>query len=130
MRRRGELVERSFAHMLDTGGQRRTTLRGHANINKRYTLQAAAFNLSLVMRLLVGAGKPRAFDCQSQAAIAALFSSLLLAIVWLTHRLGRMLCQAASRLHPIGCHRSAHAESSHIPGRGDCAPPLSCSTGC
>ncbi len=84
MRRRGELIERSFAHMLDTGGQRRTTLRGHTNINKRYTLQAAAFNLSLVMRQLVGAGKPRAFACQAQAAIAALLSLLILTMVRFT----------------------------------------------
>ena len=32
LRRRGELVERSFAHCCDTGGMRRTHLRKHDNI--------------------------------------------------------------------------------------------------
>jgi len=59
LRRRGELLERTFAHLLDTGGMRRTHLRGRGNITKRYVVHAAAFNLGLVMRKLIGAGKPR-----------------------------------------------------------------------
>ena len=59
MRRRGERVERSFAHCLETGGMRRTWLRGHANILKRYLVHVAAFNLGIVMRQLLGAGTPR-----------------------------------------------------------------------
>lgn len=59
LRRRGELLERTFAHVLDSGGIRRTTLRGRENVAKRYLVQAAAFNLSLIMRKLCGAGKPR-----------------------------------------------------------------------
>src|SRR6266699_1294722 len=35
LRRRGELVERSFAHCYETGGMRRTHLLGHQNILKR-----------------------------------------------------------------------------------------------
>ena len=35
MRQRGERIERSFAHLYDTGGMRRTHLRGHTNILKR-----------------------------------------------------------------------------------------------
>jgi hypothetical protein len=35
MRRRGEYIERSFAHLYDTGGMRRTHLRKHRNILKR-----------------------------------------------------------------------------------------------
>src|ERR1700716_3167966 len=31
MRQRGERIERSFAHLYDTGGMRRTHLRGHTN---------------------------------------------------------------------------------------------------
>src|ERR1035437_7555438 len=34
LRKRGELIERSFAHCYDTGGMRRTHLRGHQNILK------------------------------------------------------------------------------------------------
>lgn len=59
LRRRGELLERSFAHCYDTGGMRRTHLRGHNNILKRQLIHVGAFNLSLIMRKLMGAGTPR-----------------------------------------------------------------------
>src|SRR5271165_2123285 len=59
LRRRGELVERSFAHCYDTGGMRRTHLRGHENILKRQLVHVGAFNLSLILRQLLGAGTPR-----------------------------------------------------------------------
>jgi transposase len=59
LRRRGELVERSFAHCYDTGGMRRTHLRGHENILKRQLVHVGAFNLSLILRRLLGAGTPR-----------------------------------------------------------------------
>lgn len=59
MRRRGELVERSFAHCYDTGGMRRTHLREHPNILKRLLVHAAGFNLSLILRKLLGFGTAR-----------------------------------------------------------------------
>jgi transposase len=59
MRRRGEYVERSFAHVYDTGGLRRTHLRGHQNILKRLLVHAGAFNLGLLMRQAFGRGTPR-----------------------------------------------------------------------
>ena len=59
LRRRGELVERSFAHCYDTGGMRRTHLRKHENILKRQLIHVAGFNLSLIFRKLLGAGTPR-----------------------------------------------------------------------
>ena len=59
MRKRGEFIERSFAHVLETGGMRRTHLRGHCNILKRMLVHVSGFNLSLVMRKLIGVGKPR-----------------------------------------------------------------------
>jgi transposase len=59
LRRRGELVERSFAHCYETGGMRRTHLRGHSNILKRQLIHVGAFNLSLILRQLLGAGTPR-----------------------------------------------------------------------
>jgi transposase len=48
MRRRGELVERSFAHVLDRGGMRRAWLRGRENIHKRYLIHVAGFNLGVL----------------------------------------------------------------------------------
>jgi len=59
MRRRGELIERSFAHCYDTGGMRRTHLRRHDNILKRLLVHAAGFNLSLVLRKIMGIGTAR-----------------------------------------------------------------------
>src|SRR6266478_539582 len=62
LRRRGELVERSFAHCYETGGMRRTHLRGHENILKRQLVHVGAFNLSLILRKVLGAGTPRQWN--------------------------------------------------------------------
>ena len=59
MRQRAGLVERSFAHILDRGGLRRTWLRGRENVHKRYLIHVAGHNLGLLMRLLIGAGTPK-----------------------------------------------------------------------
>ena len=56
---RSERVERAFAHLCDTGGSRRTWLRGIEKVKKRYMTAAMAFNLGRIMRALTGAGKPR-----------------------------------------------------------------------
>jgi transposase len=59
LRQRGERVERSFAHMYETGAMRRTHLRHHNNIIKRLLIHACAFNLGLAMRKMTGYGTPR-----------------------------------------------------------------------
>jgi transposase len=58
-RRRSEVVERSFAHVCETGGARRSWLRGLDQIRKRYAMAVAARNLGLLLRTLFGIGKPR-----------------------------------------------------------------------
>ena len=58
-RRRAEVAERSFAHTYETGGMRRTHVRGHTNIYKRLCIHGGAFNLGLLMRKLIGRGTPR-----------------------------------------------------------------------
>ena len=73
MRRRGELIERSFAHVYDTGGMRRTHLRGHTNILKRLLIHAGGFNLGLVMRHLIGVGTPRGLQGRLAPVLATLF---------------------------------------------------------
>jgi transposase len=80
LRQRGELLERSFAHLYETGGLRRVYLRRHPNILKRLLVHAAAFNLGLVMRQLLGRGTPRGL----QGYEAGLFLTLcqLLREVW------------------------------------------------
>jgi len=76
LRRRGELLERPFAHLYETGGMRRTYLRGHQNILKRILLHTAALNLGLLMRTLFGVGTPRSLQGRA-AALFALLGSLV-----------------------------------------------------
>jgi transposase len=81
-RRRSEVVERTFAHICDTGGARRSWLRGLVNVNKRYLIAAAAHNLGRLMRLITGIGKPKTL--QGQAGLADLTQ---LIINWLNNAL-------------------------------------------
>jgi transposase len=71
LKRRGELIERSFAHCYETGGMRRTHLRGHENILKRQLIHVCAFNLSLIFRQMLGAGTPRELRNRKVALISA-----------------------------------------------------------
>ncbi len=66
-RLRSELVERSFAHVCETGGARRSRLRGLEKITKRYIVTAAARNLGTLMLKLFGMGKPRSRQGLSRA---------------------------------------------------------------
>ena len=58
LRERGEKLERTFAHLLVSGGLRRVHVRGQEEIRKRMLVHAA-FNLSLVLLSLFGFGTPR-----------------------------------------------------------------------
>ena len=71
-RLRSERVERSFAHVCDTGGSRRSWLRELEEVAKRYRIAAAAHNLARIMRLLFGIGKPRSLQAPAD-------------LVWLVH---------------------------------------------
>src|SRR3954471_21101552 len=71
LKRRGELIERSFAHCYEAGGMRRTRLRGRENILKRQLIHVCAFNLSLIFRLILGAGTPRKLGNQRASLISA-----------------------------------------------------------
>jgi transposase len=75
-RLRSERSERSFAHTCGSGHQRRTWLRGRANVQKRYLLTAAARNLGLVMRHLFGIGTPRTLQ-----GCAARLATLIRAVI-------------------------------------------------
>lgn len=77
-RKRGELIERSFAHICETGGHRRVRLRGRQNIRKRYLIQTAGFNLGVVLRKLIGFGTPRGLANARDEAKSALF------VLWVT----------------------------------------------
>jgi transposase len=78
MKKRGELIERSFAHCYETGAMRRVHLRGGENVLKRQLIHVGAFNLSLIFRQKLGAGTPRELANRQAQAI---FSLMLLTIV-------------------------------------------------
>ena len=66
---RAELTERSFAHMYETGGMRRTHLQKRNNILKRLLFHAVGFNLALLLRERYGIGKPRTLQGTSDAIL-------------------------------------------------------------
>jgi transposase len=78
LRRRGMHLERAFAHILDCGGMRRATLRGCQNINKRFKLAAAFYNLSQLMRLLFGMGTPKQCEAIGRGVFAVFWQWLAL----------------------------------------------------
>src|ERR1039457_5423643 len=92
LRQRGERIERSFAHLYDTGGMRRTHLRGHTNILKRLLIHAGGFNLGLVLRHLIGSGTPRGLQDRPAPVMAALLLLLGATRRWLL---------AISASHPL-----------------------------
>jgi len=77
LKSRGMHLERPFAHILDAGGARRTTLRGSDNLNKRFKFSAAIYNLSQLMRKLLGVGTPKQWAAWGKA-LFYLFWRLLL----------------------------------------------------
>jgi len=84
LRRRGMHLERAFAHILDCGGLRRATLRGRQNLNKRFKLAAAFYNLSQLMRHLFGIGTPKQCEATGAGGFGAVlgrFALWLMAIV-------------------------------------------------
>ncbi len=72
LKKRGELIERSFAHCYETGAMRRVYLRGRENILKRQLIHIGAFNLSLIFRQTLGAGTPRKLRNRSIRLIFAI----------------------------------------------------------
>jgi transposase len=71
LRRRGEFLERSFAHCYETGGMRRLHLRGRENIAKRALIHAGGFNLGVLMRVTYKMGKPRGMCGRAGRAFCA-----------------------------------------------------------
>ena len=84
-RLRSEWCERTFAHVCDSGGMRRSWLKGVAKVTKRYLIAVAAHNLGRILRKLFGIGKPKAL--QGEGGLAAL-----------VHLLGHVLTSLSSRL--------------------------------
>ncbi len=94
-RKRGELIERTFAHACETGALRRVRLRGRENVKKRYLAHIAALNLAIVLRKAFGAGTPRG----SASARKGLFVCILVFWTAITTMLGRTLDRIWHRIH-------------------------------
>jgi len=77
MRRRGELVERTFAHCCETGGMRRCTMHVRDNILKRLLVHVGAFSISLVLRKMLGAGKPRELKNRAAGLVSYLIGLVI-----------------------------------------------------
>jgi transposase len=78
-RLRSERVERTFAHVCETGGARRTWLWGIEKVRKRYAIAAMAHNIGCIMRELFGMGTPRGLQ-QAAEALSAVLCALYLAL--------------------------------------------------
>jgi len=104
-RLRSELVERTFAHVCETGGARRCWLHGLLKVAKRYLLQVAARNLGLIMRKLFGMGTPRGL--QKEADVAAP-SQLLIAAAWCVVCVVQIAIGALNPLGAWAAHRILH----------------------
>ena len=91
-RQRSEKCERTFAHICDSGGARRSWLRGLANVTKRYLIAAAAHNLGRILRKLFGVGKPKVLQGSGsltaliQLAIDRLMTFLAVLTRWIASR--------------------------------------------
>ena len=120
LRRRGELVERSFAHCYETGGLRRCYLRGRENILKRQLVHVGAFNLSLILRKLMGAGTPRELKNRAASLVLRLF-------LWIT-------CQVSLEgALELGSAAAAAAPAANRPIKlqtQPCQNQAHCTTGC
>jgi transposase len=109
-RLRSERVERSFAHVCETGGARRTWLCGIEKVRKRLLLSAGAHNLGVLMRALFGMGTPRGLQKEGgdDDGLAA-----LLRLAWLIVPSFRTALAAFARftnnLHQHKTHHAADA---------------------
>lgn len=81
-RKRGELVERAFEHVLDDGGMRRVHLRGRENVHKRYLIHVAGFNLGLILRKLTGYGTPKGWASALRGLCAAWINAARACLRW------------------------------------------------
>lgn len=89
---RSERCERSFAHVCQTGGARRSWLRGLGKVTKAYLMRCAAYNLGVLMRKVFGLGKPRGL----QKSGGAWFLRLLVWWRWLMALITMSIAQRKS----------------------------------
>jgi transposase len=113
---RSEKVERSFAHTCETGGGRRTWVRGVVNVSKSHLMRAAACDLGIIMLALCGVGTPRSL----QGTLGAIFFALLW-VVW------RLQWRRRAALPPV---TTSPPRPSPIPAPAKAWREVAFSTGC
>ena len=94
---------------------RRSTLRGHDNILKRLLIHVGAFNVSLILRKMLGAGTPRELKNRAARLVLRLFE-------WLTCNdlpvgaatYSNALKQASFIAHKVG-RQSGHKFRGQLP---------------
>jgi transposase len=123
LQRRGMHIERSFAHILDAGGMRRTTLRGEENLNKRFKLAASIYNLSQLMRKIFGFGTPKQLAAAMERGGRPLFSLFALVLLLVQDWIDTTTALA----HVIGVRRPRFFWPREFFSRPENAI---CSTGC
>jgi transposase len=116
-RERSEKVERTFAHVCETGGARRTWLRGMEKVSKRYLISAVAHNLGCLMRALFGIGTPRGLQQYADLAedLGVLCLTWLAKIVAGTHREPRSRSCFENRRSCPQNNRRRHAIVPRLP---------------
>ena len=105
---RSERAERSFAHVCETGGGRRTWLRGLVNVSKSYLGRVAAHNLGLLMLALFGIGTPRSL----QAGIGVFFA--LIVVVWCARRSRRWLRRLSTGVSDVRTFQAGASTSASL----------------
>ena len=98
---RSERCERTFAHVCETGGGRRTWLRGQTNVSKAHTFKCAAYNLGLLLRKVWGMSKPRNAAGGLAALIFALWLYCRLAAAMATKTINRGFRWLSCRCTPL-----------------------------
>jgi len=123
LRKRGEFLERGFAHVYDRGGMRRLRLRGRANILKRLLVHVGGFNLSVALRKLIGCGTPKGLGGRPFGVFGA-----VLELVSACRRAATALLRGPSRrtvvsaaARPTGSGRVTRATLSPCGTRGQSA---------
>jgi transposase len=120
LKKRGEVIERSFAHCYETGGMRRLHLRGRENVLKRQLIHVGAFNLSLILRRMLGAGTPRELQNVREELVCVIL------LLWAARkrRLGRTPCTSTDSTH--------FGRTSRCPAHPSCRSRISkgFATGC
>ena len=100
LRQRGEKLERGFAHLLETGGLRRVSVRGQQNILKRMLVHAAVSNLGLLMRHRHGVGTPRSLQGLAATSMATVGQAATAVYLSTFLGLGRLVSLVSSIFGP------------------------------